>query len=694
MNHVNNIIRPIKRIWNTMTQHAEHTGSRPEGRPSDPDQFIENLNYTLFDLSHSVLTTRNLESLYKRVHAALGRLMALPNFYIARIDETSNTIQFEYFADEYDQDYPLARQPDGTGSLTDEVIQKRQPLLLKENMLLERAKNSQMKGTLPKVWLGAPIIVQDTVVGVVAIQDYEDADRFHRKHLEILTCTADQLAMAIERKQLLERLAENQKNLTAIMKNTRTVFLVMDPNGTLLSACPPHRFTDIETGSSIFENTHPDDVEALMAGFRGIDPEMEALRQLRLKKKNGDYHFLKGRFNILRNPDGGMEKILFVGELRPDESGKLPTHSELDTFLTVTDGMAHDFNNLIAGIMGNLDLLNLETENFSDNQKACIRHALKAAKQTAELVRQLQSLTRPADVPRSDIDLYEPARDAFQFLESVTNPAIQKRLDIEPGRYLVNGYPNELSQVFINLGLNAVLAIEEKGIAPDDFIRVHVTQESTAVSPLDHIQILFQDSGCGMSSAVKEKVFDPMFSGWQSAGGRGLGLSLVNYIIAKRHNGTIEIETREGSGTRCFISLPGTRYEPASPAPRPKSLSPEGKTILVIEDEDMVRDMTVKSLTSFGYQTLTAENGKKAVDIFKANHTGIDAVLLDVIMPEMSGTEAFRQILEIDPMVKVVIASGHITNQDQRKMFSKAKAYLDKPFQIMELKRIMEDILR
>lgn len=123
------------------------------------------------------------------------------------------------------------------------------------------------------------------------------------------------------------------------------------------------------------------------------------------------------------------------------------------------------------------------------------------------------------------------------------------------------------------------------------------------------------------------------------------------------------------------------------PAPR------KIKTVLVIDDEDMVRDMAVKALESFGYQTLKAENGQVGVQIYKEHQNQIDAVLLDIIMPKMSGVETFTRIKEINPDANVIITSGHITNTEQKKLFTKASAYLDKPYQIMDLKQILREVL-
>lgn len=552
---------------------------------SRDDDFSDELHYALQDISHAALTTLDSAQLYRAVHAALDKLMGLPNFHIVMENQDTGIAEPVYIVDEYSGTEPLAAYVKTRGSLHWEVIEKKLPLFLRENMILERTASCGIPGETPKTWLGTPLMICGKTVGLVAVHHNTNPEYFTRKHLEILTCTADMVSMALERRQLLNR----------------------------------------------------------------------------LEKEKGH------------------------GDLSRD----------MDTFLTLTGSMAHDFNHLINGISGHLDLIHMECGNLSKKQQEGIASASLLSRNAASLARQLQTLSRPANVPKAHIDLYEPARQAFRFLESATNPSIQKILDLAPGTYFVNGYGDELFQAFVNLGFNGIRAIEEKGATGDDFIRLYVEDEISPGRP-DTVHIQFQDSGCGMPPEIKDKALMPMFSGWRNGRGRknrGLGLSLVDYTITKRHRGSLDIQSRQGKGTLCRLRFPLSKPNPVHSKERQAMSDSPVHTVLVIEDEDMVREMTVKTLTSFGYDTLTAENGKKAVEIFQTRHRDIDAVLLDVIMPEMSGTEAFRQMLEIDPEVKVVITSGHITNQDQRKMFSKAKAYLDKPFQILELKKIMAAIL-
>ncbi len=163
--------------------------------------------------------------------------------------------------------------------------------------------------------------------------------------------------------------------------------------------------------------------------------------------------------------------------------------------------------------------------------------------------------------------------------------------------------------------------------------------------------------------------------------------------MAKKHKGAVDINTRPGYGTTFHLYLPITEDKPADGKKEKPNTNRGDKTVLVIDDEDMIRDMAVKTLESFGYNALEAADGKAGVAVYRKNHHFIDAVLLDIIMPKMSGVETFKQLLQINPNVKVIIASGHITNQEQKKLFARATAYLDKPYQIMELKQILHSII-
>lgn len=498
----------------------------------------EKINYTLYDISNAVNTTRNLKELYQSIYDSLNRLMPLPNFYIAIYDNKNKTINFEYFLDEYDDDFPIIENLEKPGCLTGEVILARRPLFLKENMLIERTRKNKIIGTVPKIWIGVPLIIKETVIGVICVQHYSDPGYFSHRHLEILISVSDQIAVAIERKQILDTLENKEKTLSIIFDTSLDSILItrMD-TGTIFDA--NKAFMDL----SGFDRNAVIGKTTCEIGMWKDNHQHPAL--IARLKENGSYKNLEATLCLndktihslvsskVLNLNGIPHIISIIRDITDKKmfEDQLPLHQKTDPVGILAGGMAHDFNNLLSGIVGYLELLSIDQGALSESQKDHIANALISSKKAAKL-----------------------------------------------------------HQVLINPDLDAVHAVKEK--------------ENDPVSP-------------------------------------------------KR-----------------------------------------AKTILVIEDEDMVRDMAVKALKAFGYNTLDACDGEAGLGIFKKNHPSIDAVLLDVIMPKMSGTETFKHMLTIDPNVKVIVASGHVTNQDQKKIFAKACAYLEKPYQIMELKQTLELIFK
>ncbi|MCK5165466.1 MAG: PAS domain S-box protein, partial [Desulfobacula sp.] len=283
-------------------------------------QYAEKINYTLYDISNAVNTTHNLEELYQSIYDSLNKLMPLPNFFIAIYDNKNETINFEYFIDEYDDDFPIIENLEEPNCLTGEVILARRPLFLKENMLLERAKKNRIVGTIPKIWLGIPLIIQDKVIGVICVQSYTDPDYFSHKHLEILISVSEQIAIAIERKQILDALEKKEKTLSLITDNTSSIVVIVDSQGIYEFVNPAHKllgydFNDL-VNTSFFDLVHPDDVEKLMLFLeKGIAGSVSHITlEFRIKNSTGVFHSFDGTFDLIKNKDGFMEKIVFIGE--------------------------------------------------------------------------------------------------------------------------------------------------------------------------------------------------------------------------------------------------------------------------------------------------------------------------------------------------------------------------------------------
>ena len=381
---------------------------------------------------------------------------------------------------------------------------------------------------------------------------------------------------------------------------------------------------------------------------------------------------------------------------------QLQIRQRMDSIGTLGAGIAHDFNNLLAGIMGYLDiLLNINNKGLSETQKEYISNALKSCHRAADLVKQFQSLSKGTVSSKTSVDLYEASIEVFSLLEKTTDKLILKEADLEPGEFYVTADPSELNQVLLNLGTNAVKAIEEKGIKPGDHIRIRAREytitgkDKTGLVESKYIHIFFEDTGIGMTDDVKRQAFDPLFTtrGKSSQKGQGLGLAMVFNIITRRHDGYIDIESAEGEGTTIHIYLPKAQSRQQIKDREVKRVAGGNETILIIEDEETVLNLAKEVLGNYGYNILTAFDGRQGLDIYAKHKDSIDLVLLDLMMPEMSGRMVFKEMLQINPAVKVIISSGQSEEDTSQGIFSKAKASVSKPYKVSELAQTVRTVL-
>jgi nitrogen-specific signal transduction histidine kinase/CheY-like chemotaxis protein len=381
---------------------------------------------------------------------------------------------------------------------------------------------------------------------------------------------------------------------------------------------------------------------------------------------------------------------------------QLEIRQRMDSLGTLAGGIAHDFNNLLTGIIGYLDiLLNINNEGLSENQKEYIENALISCHRAADLVKQFQTLSKDSISEKFNIDLYEASTEVFGLLEKTTDKLIDKKIDFKPGEFYINTDPSELNQVLLNLGTNAVKAIEKRGIKKGDNIRIRAKEYSitgkdrTGLTEGEYVHIFFEDNGIGMPDKVRRQAFDPLFttSDKSTQKGLGLGLAMVYNIVTRSFNGSIDIETVEGKGTTFHIYLP--KAPPLEQAEPKEIMGVVGgnETVLIVEDEEMVLNLAKEVLNNFGYNVLTALDGRQGMDIFNKNKEHIDLVLLDLTMPEMSGQTVLDKMLKINPDVKVIISSGHSQEDTRKGIFSKVKGYVSKPYKTKDLAQTVRTVL-
>ncbi len=380
---------------------------------------------------------------------------------------------------------------------------------------------------------------------------------------------------------------------------------------------------------------------------------------------------------------------------------QLQIRQRMDSLGTLAGGIAHDFNNLLTGIMGNISMLSMHDDNLTNDQKRYLSGADKSTERAADLIRQFQTLSNGAVAPDSLIDIYDISKEVFSLLEETTNRLIDKQIRFKKGDFLINAVPAEIHQILLNLGINSLEAIEERGARDGDYIRIESEDyksgigDRTGLTEGDYIHITFADTGMGMPDEIIKQAFDPLFTTKDKYNkkGQGLGLAMVYNIVTRKCNGHIYIDSSEGKGTTFHMFLPKAQPEVIAESKTVTDIEGGTETILVVDDEQIVIELTQKILTDIGYTVLTAGDGKEALRIYKKQKDSIDTVILDITMPQMSGKKLFQELLDINPDVMVIISSGQGDKYSKEGIFVEAKGNIGKPYKMKTLAETVRSVL-
>jgi two-component system cell cycle sensor histidine kinase/response regulator CckA len=372
---------------------------------------------------------------------------------------------------------------------------------------------------------------------------------------------------------------------------------------------------------------------------------------------------------------------------------------KMEAIGTLSGGIAHDFNNILSAIMGYTELAHVLARQGQPNEHE-LEEVLQAAERARKLVRQILTFSRKAEADLKPLSLNDSIRRSLRMLEHTLPKMIAIETNLAPDLKRVNADLNQMEQVIMNLATNAADAMPEGGrllieteniTLSDDYSHEHLE-----VSPGDYVQLMVSDTGCGIAPQALEHIFDPFFTTKETGRGTGLGLSTV-YGIVKAHHGYIYCYSEPGAGTTFKIYLPA--QEAALPTPdqdRGPSdrLFKGSETILLVDDEQALRDLGSRFLSEAGYRTLLAANGEEALEVYRARKDEIDLVIMDLSMPGMGGHKCLQEILAINPQAKVVIASGYSANgQAKVALESGAASYVAKPFRLIDLLVTVRDVL-
>jgi len=366
---------------------------------------------------------------------------------------------------------------------------------------------------------------------------------------------------------------------------------------------------------------------------------------------------------------------------------------KLESVSVLAGGLAHDFNNILAAIMGNISLALLYTDH-DDKRHKLLAEAEKASLRAKDLTQQLLTFSKGGEPVKTLASIEEVIRDSANFVLRGSN--VQCKYHFTKDLWPVEVDSGQISQVIQNIVINARHAMPDGGIIDVTCENYDKTQKDRLLTQADsYLKITIQDSGVGMPLKLLDKIFDPYFSTKRE--GSGLGLAICHSIISK-HNGYIKVESVQGEGASFIFYLPALKGQQPAEQLGEETFQVIGSgKALVMDDEEMIRDLAGEMLSYSGYHVTFAKNGEESIDFYKKEmETGIpfDFVILDLTIPGgMGGKEAIKKILQIDPKAKVIVSSGYSNDP----VMANYKEYgfsgvIAKPFQLKNLQKAINSV--
>jgi len=515
------------------------------------------------------------------------------------------------------------------------------------------------------------------------------------------------IEMALYKHQMEKRLRESEERLRMLIENAEDVITLRDIEGHYLYFNSPSRY-GIEPASILGKTPHDfleqEDADRLTQQLQAVVASGKSLDVENRLQWRAEVLWFSERIYPVRDNSGAIIGVASIGtnitkRKRTEEKlGRMTEQMQhmqkLESLGVLAGGIAHEFNNLLMTMLGNLELMLFD---MPPNDPACeyLKEIENAAHRAAGLSRQMLTYSGRGSIVAEPTAVSDLIDGMMPLLEAAISRKITLRRLLAPDLPLVKADPSQLRQIVINLITNAAEAIgKETGVVSVTTGVTEVTPERLANAYVDdklrpgpYVFIDVTDSGCGLDEHTLSKIFDPFFT--TNFTGRGLGLPTTLGIV-RGHKGAIEVQGRPGQGASFTVLLPalaelaGTPDKPpsASISPPPRATS----TVLLVDDEEPIRTVTRRFLEKAGFQVFTAADGNEAIEVYRQHAGEIACVLLDLTMPNLDGEAAFQELRRIRQDVRVILSSGH-TQSVAAKRFTEAgfAGFLQKPYRRADL---------
>lgn len=370
---------------------------------------------------------------------------------------------------------------------------------------------------------------------------------------------------------------------------------------------------------------------------------------------------------------------------------------KMDAIGQLAGGIAHDFNNMLGAIIGAAELLKSPDGSLGDEEIECVDMIINASTRAADLTAKLLAFGRKGKIISSVVDIHNVIDDTVSILRSTIDKKIAITVNYNASVHTIAGDASGLHSTLLNLGINASNAMPNGGKLVIGTTNVVLDSTYCTKSPFEieegrYIEIGVHDTGCGIPTDNLLKIFEPFFTTSELGSGSGLGLAAV-YGTVQDHMGAISVSSQVGVGTSFRIYLPCPEENSHIQQNETSTVTGSGQ-IMLVDDEELIRVVGKLMLEEMGYSVLLAENGKIAVEIFKEKFAEIDLVIMDMVMPEMNGREAFTKMREIHKNCKVIISSGFSKSKDiEASMQEGLSGFIQKPYRNSELSLLLAQVM-
>ena len=370
---------------------------------------------------------------------------------------------------------------------------------------------------------------------------------------------------------------------------------------------------------------------------------------------------------------------------------------KMEAIGTLAGGIAHEFNNILGIIIGNTDLA-LDEIPERNPAADCIKEIRTASMRAKEVVRKLLRIARKTPTLMKPIQIGTTIKESMDLMRRTIPSSIDIRQNIRCSKEMISGDNTEISQIIMNLCNNSVHAmVSGKGVLEVALETITLDSRSSAlyenIGPGTYVKLTVSDNGTGIPPDILDRIFEPYFTTKDVDEGLGMGLAVVHGIV-KKHGGDIKVESEFGKGTIVKVLFPLINEQPLPGDQKTGTLPTGTERILFVDDEASLVKMFTQMLIHSGYEVIGKTSSTEALNVFKENPDRFDLVITDMTMPEMTGDEIARQIIQIRPDIPIILCTGHSNRMDENKAKQTGiKAFASKPLERKELIEMVRKIL-